>query len=200
MSNESNATGSGLVFYRLSVRQFEQMIDAGIIPERAHVELLGGMLVDKLTNDDPHEFVVDQLGDILRRVLPDGWIVREGKSLELGHLWRPVPDLAVVRGPRDRYRTRTPRADDVALLIEVSAASYSKDRGVKWRRYAAAGIPAYWIVHLAKLKIEVYGDPSGRGRSAGYRDSLLHGWGAEVPVKIEGREVGRIAVRAIAPW
>ena len=41
--------------------------------------------------------------------------------------------------------------------------------------------------------------PDGRGESAGYRDCVLHGYGAEVPVIVEGREVGRIAVRDLLP-
>ena len=44
MATEVNATGKGLVPYRLTVRQFERMIDAGIFPEGAHLELLGGCL------------------------------------------------------------------------------------------------------------------------------------------------------------
>ncbi len=42
------ATASGLVPYRLTVRQFLKMIDAGIFRDEDHVELLGGLLVDKM--------------------------------------------------------------------------------------------------------------------------------------------------------
>ncbi|MEO6808070.1 MAG: Uma2 family endonuclease [Isosphaeraceae bacterium] len=199
MSTPTQTTGSGVVPYRLSVRQFETMIDAGVFPETAHVELLGGRLVDKMTKNDPHDFAVDSFGDSLRRVLPGGWIVREEKSLRLGAYWRPEPDIVVVRGPRTLYRNRTPRAADVALLIEVADSSYAKDRGLKWRTYAAAGILVYAIVHLAARRVEVYRNPSGRGPLARYQEIEIYAEGTEVPIVIDGVKIGRLAVDDLLP-
>ncbi len=199
MATEVNATGKGLVPYRLTVRQFERMIDAGIFPEGAHLELLGGVLVDKMTKNDPHDFVVGRLGDALRASLAVGFIVREEKSLRLGRWWRPEPDLAVVRGRWEDFSARAPRVSDVALLVEVADTTYAKDRGVKWHRYAAAGIPAYWIVNLLKRQIEVFGNPAERGRAASYHDAASYGLEAVLPVEIDGREVGRFAARDLLP-
>jgi Uma2 family endonuclease len=193
------ATGHGISLYRLTVRQYLKMIDAGVIPEGDRVELLGGVLVDQMTKHTPHNFCVGRLGRILHGLLPTDWIVREEKSLAVGRYWRPEPDIAVVRGPDDLYRARDPRATDVALIVEVAEATYRADRGVKWRKYAAAGIPTYWIVNLAGRQVEVFGDPAGRGRAAAYRQVSAFGEGAEVPVVIGGREVGRVAVSEILP-
>src|SRR4051812_8763676 len=116
--------------YRLTVRQFEKMIDADVFPAGAHVELLGGWLVEKMTKNDPHDTAVSLAGFALRALLPAGWYHREEKSLKLGRYWRPEPDVAILRGhPRD-YSSRTPRAEDVAFLIEIANTSYAKDRGV----------------------------------------------------------------------
>src|SRR5688500_17141794 len=90
----------GVSPYRLTVQQFETMIDAGVFPDGVKVELLGGILVDKMTKEDPHDFCVDQFGELVRRILPVGWTIREEKSLKLGRFWRPEPDLVVVIGPR----------------------------------------------------------------------------------------------------
>jgi Uma2 family endonuclease len=197
MATEVQPSGVGIVPYRLSVRQFETMLDAGVFPDGVRVELLGGMLVDKMTKNDPHNFSVHRLDQRLGRLLSTDWIVWEEKSVTLGRSWRPEPDIAVVRGPDDLYRARTPQAKDIGLVIEVADVSYAKDRGQKWRGYAAARVPIYWIVHLAKRQVEVYTEPRGRGLAATYRDSTIYGAEAEVPVIIEGREVGRIAVRDI---
>jgi Uma2 family endonuclease len=190
---------SGVVPYRLTVRQVEKMIDAGIFRDEDHVELLGGLLVDIITTNDPHDFAVDQLGAILTRALPVEWIARQEKSVVLGRFWRPLPDLAIARGPRERYRTSAPRRADLGLLIEVADTSYAKDRGTKWRKYAASRIPIYWIVNLPQRQIEVYSGPSGRGKSAGYRDHTIYGPDDEVPVILEGRELGRIKVSDVLP-
>ena len=82
------ATASGLVPYRLTVRQFLKMIDAGIFRDTDHVELLGGLLVDKMVKHDPHDFAIDMLGTNLDHLLPPDWIAREEKSVVLGRFWR----------------------------------------------------------------------------------------------------------------
>jgi Uma2 family endonuclease len=45
------------------------------------------------------------------------------------------------------------------LVIEVAGESLRKDRLVKARVYARAGIPEYWIVNLEDRCIEVQRDP-----------------------------------------
>src|ERR1700743_1546097 len=91
------AGDSGLVPYRLTVRQFEKMIDAGIFRDLDHVELLGGILVDKMKKNEPHNFGVGSLADLLRPIVEPDWILREEKPIFLGQFSRPEPDLAVVR-------------------------------------------------------------------------------------------------------
>jgi Uma2 family endonuclease len=198
-SQTQSRSSSGVVPYRLTVRQFERMIDAGIFRDEDHIELLGGRLVDKMTTNDPHDLAVDQLGAILTLGLPIEWIARQEKSVILGRFWRPQPDIVVARGPRKRYGSGAPRAADLGMLIEVADSSYAKDRGKKWQKYAACGVRVYWIVNLPLRQIEVYTSPSGRGKSAGYKDVQIYGADDEVPLIIEGRELGRITVRDVLP-
>ena len=193
------ATRSGVVPYRLTVRQFEKMIDAGVFRDADHVELLGGLLVDKMVTKDPHNFSVGELGEALRDILKPDWVVREEKSVVLGRFWRPEPDIAVARGPRDRYRSSAPRRADLGLLAEVADASYPTDRGWKWRKYAASGVTVYWILNLPQRQLEVDSMPSGRGKLAKYGDVQVYGPDDEVPVILEGRERGRIKIRDVLP-
>jgi hypothetical protein len=72
---------------------------------------------------------------------PDESTIREEKPLLIGRYWAPKPDIAVLRGSDMTYVARHPRPRDVALLVEVSDTTYHRDRGRKWRRYAAAGVP-----------------------------------------------------------
>jgi len=187
----------GLKPYRLTVEQFEKMIDVGIFPDRPRVELLGGVLFRKMTKNDPHDFAVDFLGSIFNTLLEPAWLAREEKLIVLGKFWRPEPDIAVVRGPRECYRKRAPRAEDLSLLIEVCDATYSKDRGVKWRGYASAGVGTYWIVNLPQERIEVYTRPSGQGKTAAFQDARFHGTDDEVSLIVDGQERGRIAVKDV---
>ncbi|MCW5883329.1 MAG: Uma2 family endonuclease, partial [Anaerolineae bacterium] len=50
---------------------------------------------------------------------------------------------------------------DVLLLIEASDTSLRKDREVKLPRYAAAGVPEYWIADLERETITVHREPAG---------------------------------------
>jgi Uma2 family endonuclease len=191
------ASQVGWTPYRLTVRQFLAMIDAGIFPHDAHVELLGGILVQMMTKGDPHDYTLGSLAEELRRMIPGGWIVREDKSLQLGPRSRPEPDIAVVRGPLRQYSKRTPHAKETALVVEVAESSYTYDRGEKWRAYASARIPIYWIVNLEKNQIELYTDPTGRGKKSSYRSTATFSIDDEVPVVIDGLEVGRVCVKDI---
>ena len=197
MATITRPTTTTLPVYRLTVRQFERMISANVFPEGDHVELLGGILVDKMTKHQPHNFTVGQAADSVRRVTPHGWHVIEEKSVALGRRWRPEPDLAVIRGDRTDYPDRLPGPGDIVLSVEVADTTYATDRGVKWRRYAAARVPIYGIINLPTRRVEVYSDPVGRGKTATYRVTASYGVADEVPVVIEGREVGRIAVKDI---
>lgn len=186
--------------YRLTVRQVEQMTRSGVLTEADDVELLGGVLVEPMTKFAPHDFSILQLGALLRILLPSpDWIIREEKAVVLGRYWRPEPDLAVARGPLDRHRHSQPTAKDLPILVEVADSSYTTDRGVKWHGYAAARVPTYWIINLKGRAVEVYTDPAGRGESAKYRRETTYSPGAEIPVVIDGREVGKIAVNDVLP-
>lgn len=75
-------------------------------------------------------------------------------------------------------------------MIEVSDATLRRDRGIKLRSYARAGIRVYWIVDLAGRSVEVYTEPSARGPVPGYVKKHKYSNGANVPVVINERKIG----------
>ena len=209
--------------YRLSVRQYLKAIDAGVFPDNARVELLGGIMIDKRKDGDhapvrierrnkgnghqesamtkgmPHNFSMLALSAAFRAMLVADWLISEEKSLRLTPSSRPEPDLAILRGPVARYKERDPDSGDAVLVVEVTESTYRYDRGKKWQRYAAAKIPVYWIVNLRKRQVEVYRDPVGIKAAAIYQTAEIYGEDARVPVVINGAEVGQILVREILP-
>ena len=61
--------------------------------------------------------------------------------------------------------------------------------------YEQSGIPVYWIVNLVDRVVEVRTKPT----PAGYASCLNYMADENVPVVIEGVEVGQIAVADILP-
>ena len=188
---------SGRVRYRLTGEQVFKMLDAGILPD-ADFELWNGTLF-LMTKGEPHNFVVGQTGDLLRKVVGDSYHVREEKSTRHGKHSLPEPDLAIARGGRGAYGNLPPRLSDLALLAEVCHTTESADRGVKLRRYAEVGVPVYWVLDVIHRRVEVYQNPLGRKNQALYQERAIHSDGQDFPVILDGREVGRLTVSDLFP-
>src|SRR5262249_47070429 len=80
-----------LPLYRLSVTQYEAMAEHGILTTNDRVELIRGLLVQKMTIKPPHAVCVDLVHDALSAVIPAGWHVRTQAPLVLADSV-PEPD------------------------------------------------------------------------------------------------------------
>ena len=132
-------------------------------------------------------------------MIPAGWHVAKEDPVVIQPYSEPEPDLSVVRGAIRDYLKRKPEPRDVALLVEVSDSSYAYDRSKKLAIYAAAAFAIYWILNLPERRLEVYSDPTGPSEAPEYRHRQDYGPDDAVPLVIDGREVGRIAVRDLLP-
>jgi Uma2 family endonuclease len=185
--------------HRLTVERFERMVNAGIFGDKSPIFLWHGRLVEKMTKGDPHIFAVVSLTQTLGRLLPEGWHVRPEQPVRVGDDSMPEPDLSIARGrPRD-YLGRKPSVPDTALLIEVADSSLAIDSGDVLRTYATQGFTVYWIVNIPKRRVEVYRNPTGPSDRPGYQDCRLFGPGERVPVVLDGREIGEVAVDDFLP-
>jgi len=179
---------------QLTVEQYHEMLNAGILTDDDPVELLDGLLVTKMTKHPPHRIATTLISDALRRILPAGWYVEVQNPITTDDS-EPEPDVAVVRGSTRDYPNRHPSPSDVALVVEVADDSLRRDKTTKRRLYARAGIPIYWIANLIDNAIEVYSQPTGKGMNVDYQEREDYTVDDNVPVVIAGGEVGRIAVR-----
>ncbi len=71
---------------------------------------------------------------------------------------KPEPDVAVVPGGPEDYRSMHP--SHPALTVEVAESSLGSDRERKGSVYARAGLPDYWILNLVDSVLEVYREPT----------------------------------------
>jgi Uma2 family endonuclease len=181
--------------YRFTVSQYDRMVQDGTIGENDRVELIEGLVVTKMGKNPPHVFA-GKLGlKRLERLVSPGWHVGKEDPVVVSEWGKPEPDLSVVRGTENDYLDRAVTATDVGLVVEIAESSLVTDRTEMNKVYARAGIPVYWIINLVDRQVEVYTQPSNDG----YRSREDFAWDQDVPVVIEGREVGRIAVSDIVP-
>jgi Uma2 family endonuclease len=122
--------------------------DLDHLPEAPrHTELIDGALVFMMSPQRSwHARLVTALVVSLTDQAPVGIEVEREMTIRLDDRNRPEPDLLVTTAPYAPDRTfYTP--DEVLLVAEVvSPESAHRDRTVKLRKYAEAGIPNYWRV------------------------------------------------------
>ena len=181
--------------YRLTVEQYEAMVDSGIFTGRDKVQLINGYLVAKMTQNTPHATADDLCGDLLNCVIPPGWYVRVAKPIRLpAESSELEPDRCVVRGSIRDYSAQHPGPADLALVVQVADSSLDDDR-MQADIYGRAGIPVYWIINLIDRQVEVYSNPG----PSGYQLLEVFVPPHVLTVMIDGVEVGEIPVAEILP-
>ena len=172
------------------------MIDDGTIGEDDQVELIEGQVVAKMPKKPPHRVGTRKTFKALKRVVPAGWHVTKEEAVVLGPRSKPEPDVAVIRSELEFDTSRDATAADCCLVVEVAERSLATDRGKKLQGYARSGIPVYWIVNVKDNQVELYTDPDPAGT---YKSRVDYRPGADIPVVIDGQDVGRIAVADLLP-
>ncbi|MCS6802271.1 MAG: Uma2 family endonuclease [Chloroflexota bacterium] len=145
--------------HRFTVEEYRRLSDLGLLGEEGRTELLDGEIFDMPAIRPPHAYCVGALTKLCVLGVGDAAVVWVQNPAAIDRQSEPQPDLLLLRGPGDRYRTAHPTAADILLVIEVADTSYRHDREVKLPLYARAGIPEVWIVNLPARQVEVYREP-----------------------------------------
>ncbi|MEU4795135.1 Uma2 family endonuclease [Streptomyces sp. NPDC023327] len=116
-----------------------------------HTQLIDGSLIFVSPQRNFHANAIDLLVSGLRRTAPPQLKICREMTVVIDRRNGPEPDVSVVRreavkGPEQTYF----EVADVLLAIEVvSPDSEARDRNTKPLKYAAAGIPHFWLVEMA---------------------------------------------------
>ena len=175
---------------RMSIDRYHALTRAGAFTEHDGVELLEGVVVEKMSKNPPHRLTTRKC-DLLLSSLPlHGWHVQNQEPITL-HNSEPEPDVAIIRGQLSDYTQRHPSIGEIALVVEVADTSLVTDR-YKGRLYAAAGIPFYWLINLVERCVEVMSDPLSVDGQATYTRCVIHQLTDPLQVFIDDRLVGSI--------
>lgn len=160
-------TAHGAKFWPLSVQAYHLLAEAGLIPE--NTELLYGFVYTKMSKSPFHSYLFEFLQELLRSVLKPGKLLRTEQPLSCAES-EPEPDLAVVAGKKEDFRTAHPHTAE--LVIEVCITSHEYDR-LKLSAYATAGVKECWLVLGPEKQIEVFTKPE----NGEYSERTLYGPG-----------------------
>jgi len=139
----------------ITVEQYHYWLQkAGIIGKRT--ELLNGFIIEKMTKKAEHTFVVNELYELLRELIPDNLLVRKEDPLTLERS-EPEPDISIVEGNRKKFKFSHPHT--ALLVIEAALSSVDIDRE-KASIYAAADIPEYWLIDLNLKQVQAFSEPN----------------------------------------
>lgn len=176
--------------WRLKVQQYHAMIQAGILTADDPVELLEGWLVTKMPKSRRHSLVTQLIREVLAQAIPSGWYVDAQEPLTTADS-EPEPDVMIVRGQRRDYVEAHPGPEQVALVVEVADATLQRDRNLKRRLYAAAGMPVYWVVNLPEQRLEVFSGPA----EGVYQREAVYTPGEAIPVMLDGQVIVTLPIQ-----
>lgn len=175
---------------RFSVVDYQRMGKAGVFEDKPKVELIDGEIYTMSPITPDHNGHVDKAAYFFNKVLVDKVIVRTQGSIRTDDYSEPEPDIAILRFDKNFYSKEQATAADTLLVIEVAVFSVDRDRTIKKRKYAMAGIPEYWIIIPHKKIIEVYRQPEEEDYAQKVTYKLEDNWVFETfDLKINGRDL-----------
>ena len=152
-----------------TVREYNKMAEAGILPERG-VELINGEIINMSPIGIRHNAMVSKLNRFLVEQVGQNALVFPQCAFMASEFTQPEPDLALAKFRSDYYVNAMLRSTDLLLLIEVSDTTFNYDNKVKRELYAAVGVSEYWVVDLNKQKVHAYGD----SQEGSYQNSKVY--------------------------
>jgi Uma2 family endonuclease len=131
--------------HRFTSGDVQRMIEAGILPDKARLELIHGELIEMPSEGEPHWDAKQRLISWVLRRLPTNIELAPDGPLRLSDEEEPEPDFFLFPAAMRVNRVKGP---DALLVVEIAASSLARDLLIKAPLYAAHGVREYWIVDL----------------------------------------------------
>ena len=159
LADKPSHNESSRLRHRITVEEFEKAYFAGAFGQ-ARLELIEGVILEMSPMGDTHVAWLFRLNKQLLLTLGEVAEVGSQVPISLGESdSQPEPDFVVVK--LEDFQDRKIKANEAALVIEVSDSTLEDDRGIKQKLYARNGLREYWIVNVKAKQLEVYRDPQG---------------------------------------
>lgn len=148
----------------VSVKEYDEMIEKGILTKYDRVELINGVIVEKPKQTPKHASTRNRINYYFYNAIEDKKaMIGTQFGLWLDDFSEPEPDIVLIKPPYQRFLEQRPIPEDILLIIEVSDFSLQFDRNKKGEAYSRVGIQQYLIVNVENKTIEDYRQPSKDG-------------------------------------
>jgi Uma2 family endonuclease len=174
----------------ITVWEYHQMAEAGILQPQERVELMRGQLIKMAVKGTAHSSATTRTGQVLNRILGEQVTIRLQEPIQLNDYSEPEPDIAIVQVDPWDYANHHPTAEEVYWVIEVASSSLKQDCEIKAQLYAEAEIPEYWVLDVIERVLHVFRGPTPTGYQSQVRlaeDAIVAT--LEFGVKIAVREM-----------
>ncbi len=180
---------------RLTVDQYDQMIEDGILPETNRFELIEGRIVEKEAKPPAHCMAAERTRRAVEPLLPAGWHSRNKTPVRIpSRDSEPEPDApsSAATSRITRPGIPVPRTSPWSSRSPRHGQPGPRPgRDLRRRRH-----PRLLDRQPADRQVEVYTEPDPAG---GYRSRADYRPGQDVPVEIAGQVVGQIAMADLLP-
>ena len=158
-----NFNGETLNLRRITVEEYDLMIESGVFDEDDQIELLNGVIVEKMPKGKKHATLNDIIATRLVQQLGDKVCVKNQNPIYLDEFSEPEPDIVLAKLPFERYFKNHPISDEIFLILEIADSTLGYDRNTKSAAYSRAGIRQYLILNVQEKTLEDYREPGVDG-------------------------------------
>jgi Uma2 family endonuclease len=148
---------------RFTVEEYNLMGETGIIKPDERVELIEGEIIKMSPKGTAHCASTSYAEECLRAKLGDRALVRTQDPIHLDEHSEPEPDVVLAMPHPKRYADHHPTPEEILYVMEIADTTLAKDRTIKARVYAQAGIIQYGILNVNARELEDYRDPDASG-------------------------------------
>lgn len=170
---------------RWTVAEIEAMVQAGVIDEDEHFELIDGDVVPMSPKGSKHESYKASLLDFWVRRRSDSYRIIPETTFRLDESSFLEPDFVFWDA---RFKVPQLAPSNTLLAVEVSDSTLAYDTGRKARLYAKFDVPVVWVINVNTLETHVFMVPGPEGYQRqtilGPDDVLVPDFAPELAVKL----------------
>ena len=158
-----NFNGEILKLRQITVEEYDLMIESGVFDEDDQIELLSGVIIEKMPKVTEHSSANDRAARVFFKTLNEKVFIRNQNPIWLDGFSEPEPDIVLAAPKAGEYENSYPTPDEILLILEIADSTLGYDRNTKGAAYARAGIRQYIVLNVQEKTLEDYREPNTDG-------------------------------------